>query len=180
MIYTLNVISEPTQEFRRLLDSLAYLPVVVDSLRYSLMTTLYHVDTQINELTLLLTLFRSICRTSSRKVILQRQEIQRKLDRLLQRLKEVQERIQKNMPDARSKVTVTISRAAGLFDFTESQLREWEKRGLLKTERTALSQDSKASTGHRQFTPPDELDKHESRPGGCLISGLFVRKRLCH
>src|SRR6266487_6723384 len=72
--------------------------------------------------------------------------------------KEVQERIQKSMQDARSKATVTISRAAGLFNFTESQLREWEKRGLLKTERTALSQDSKTSTGHRQFSP-DELDK---------------------
>jgi DNA-binding transcriptional MerR regulator/GGDEF domain-containing protein len=72
--------------------------------------------------------------------------------------KEVQERIQKSMQDARSKATVTISRAAGLFNFTESQLREWEKRGLLKTERTALSQDSKTATGHRQFSP-DELDK---------------------
>jgi GGDEF domain-containing protein len=72
--------------------------------------------------------------------------------------KEVQERIQKRMQDARSKATVTISRAAGLFDFTESQLREWEKRGLLKTERTALSLDSKTSTGHRQFSP-EELDK---------------------
>src|SRR6266536_5447982 len=72
--------------------------------------------------------------------------------------KEVQERIQKSMQDARSKATVTISRAAGLFNFTESQLREWEKRGLLKTERTALSEDSKTSTGHRQFSP-DELDK---------------------
>jgi DNA-binding transcriptional MerR regulator len=72
--------------------------------------------------------------------------------------KEVQERIQKSMQDARSKATVTISRAAGLFNFTESQLREWEKRGLLKTERTALTQDSKTSSGHRQFSP-DELDK---------------------
>ncbi len=72
--------------------------------------------------------------------------------------KEVQERVLKSMQDAHSKATVTISRAAGLFNFTESQLREWEKRGLLKTERTALSQDSKTSTGHRQFSP-DELDK---------------------
>ncbi len=71
---------------------------------------------------------------------------------------EVQERIQERMLDARSKATVTISRAAKLFDFSESQLREWEKRGLLKTERTALSEDSKTSTGHRQFSP-DELDK---------------------
>src|SRR5947199_2171370 len=72
--------------------------------------------------------------------------------------KEVQERIQERMLDARSKATVTISRAAGLFNFTESQLREWEKRGLLKTERTELQEDSKTSKGHRQFSP-DELDK---------------------
>ncbi len=72
--------------------------------------------------------------------------------------KEVQERIQKRMLDARAKATVTISRAASLFSFTESQLREWEKRGLLKTDRPALSQDSKTATGHRQYTP-EELDK---------------------
>jgi GGDEF domain-containing protein len=72
--------------------------------------------------------------------------------------REVQERIQKRMQDARSKATVTISRAANLFNFSESQLREWEKRGLLKTARPALSQDGKTSTGHRQYSP-DELDK---------------------
>src|SRR5579864_8873745 len=73
--------------------------------------------------------------------------------------KEVQERIQKRMLNARSKATVTISRAANLFSFTESQLREWEKkRGLLKTDRPALTQDGKTSTGHRQYSP-EELDK---------------------
>src|SRR5258708_2769179 len=72
--------------------------------------------------------------------------------------KDVQERIQKRMLDARSKATVTISRAAKLFDFSESQLREWEKRGLLKTDRPTLGQDGKTSTGHRQYSP-EELDK---------------------
>ena len=72
--------------------------------------------------------------------------------------KEVQKRVTQRMLDARSKATVTISKAAGLFEFSESQLREWEKRGLLKTERTSLSEDSKSSKGHRQFSP-DELDK---------------------
>ena len=72
--------------------------------------------------------------------------------------KEVQERVARSMVDARSKATVTISRAAGLFGFSESQLREWEKRGLLETKRTALPEDSKATKGHRQFSP-DELDK---------------------
>ncbi len=71
---------------------------------------------------------------------------------------EAQERIQKRMRDARSKATVTISRAAGLFNFTESQLREWEKRGLLKTDRPTLGQDGKTSAGHRQYSP-EELDK---------------------
>src|SRR5438552_13410310 len=72
--------------------------------------------------------------------------------------KDVQARLQKLMQEARSKATVTISRAANLFNFSESQLREWEKRELLKTERTALSEDGKTSTGHRQFSP-NELDK---------------------
>ena len=72
--------------------------------------------------------------------------------------KEVQERIARSMVDARSKATVTISRAAALFGFSESQLREWEKRGLLQTKRTALPEDSKTQRGHRQFSP-DELDK---------------------
>jgi len=72
--------------------------------------------------------------------------------------KEVQERVSQRMKDARSKATVTISKAAGLFEFSESQLREWEKRGLLKSERTALPEESRTSRGHRQFSP-DELDK---------------------
>ena len=82
------------------------------------------------------------------------------VERIKQHLqsKEVQERIQDRMLDARSKATVTISRAAKLFKFSESQLREWEKRGLLKTDRPALLQDGKTSTGHRQYSP-EELDK---------------------
>src|SRR5215469_16370132 len=72
--------------------------------------------------------------------------------------KEVQERIQKRMLDARAKATVTIRSAASLFGFSESQLREWEKRGLLNSETPARSQDSKTATGHRQYTP-EELDK---------------------
>src|SRR3974390_264720 len=72
--------------------------------------------------------------------------------------KEFQERVTRRMEDARSKATVTISKAAGLFEFSESQLREWEKRGLLKSERTPLPDDSKTTKGHRQFSP-DELDK---------------------
>lgn len=74
------------------------------------------------------------------------------------RQSDVQARIWKDIQDARSKATVTISRAASLFGFSESQLREWEKRGLLQTERSSLSQDGKSASGHRQYSPA-ELDK---------------------
>ena len=68
---------------------------------------------------------------------------------------EVQQRIQKSMLDARAKATVTISRAASLFGFTESQLREWERKGYFRTDRTPLTSEGR---GHRQFSPED-LDK---------------------
>lgn len=41
---------------------------------------------------------------------------------------------------------MTIGRAARLFDFTENQLRDWEKHGLLKPQR------SKGSSGQRQYS----------------------------
>ena len=69
--------------------------------------------------------------------------------------KEVQQRVWKRMLDAHSKATVTISRAANLFNFSENQLREWEKKGLLQTDRPSLTSESK---GHRQYSPED-LDK---------------------
>src|SRR5438270_12373226 len=69
--------------------------------------------------------------------------------------KDVQERITRSIEEARSKATVTISRAASLFGFSESQLREWEKRGLLSTERQAVSPEAR---GHRQYSPA-ELEK---------------------
>ncbi|HLH61380.1 MAG TPA: MerR family transcriptional regulator [Ktedonobacteraceae bacterium] len=71
---------------------------------------------------------------------------------------EVQRRVQERILHARARVTVTISRAASLFGFTENQLREWERRGLLRADRPELSQDGKTSAGHRQYSP-DELDK---------------------
>jgi DNA-binding transcriptional MerR regulator/GGDEF domain-containing protein len=62
------------------------------------------------------------------------------------------------MRRAREHITVTISRAASLFDFSESKLREWEKRGLLQTARPLLASPGKGSTGHRQYSQT-ELDK---------------------
>ncbi|HZU67443.1 MAG TPA: MerR family transcriptional regulator [Ktedonobacteraceae bacterium] len=88
---------------------------------------------------------------------------------------EVQKRVQERILYARSRAAVTISRAAQLFGFTENQLREWEKRGLIQSNRPALSQDGKqgrqpkadgtapsqdgkAPASHRQYSP-EELDK---------------------
>ena len=62
---------------------------------------------------------------------------------------DVQERIRQNIQRGRSEATVTIGRAARLFDFTENRLRDWEALGLL----TPLK-----PTGQRQYTP-EELDK---------------------
>ena len=68
---------------------------------------------------------------------------------------EVQGRVRQRMLEARSRATVTISVAASLSGFTESQLREWDKRGLLQTDRTTPATEGR---GHRQYTPQD-LDK---------------------
>src|SRR5450755_279712 len=68
--------------------------------------------------------------------------------------KEVSERIQRSIQQARSNVTVTISKAASLFGFTESRLREWEKKGLLTADRSILD----GKEGHRRYTT-NELDK---------------------
>jgi len=69
---------------------------------------------------------------------------------------EARERIQRYMRDVQSKATVTTSGAARIFGFGEQQLRDWEKKGLISTERT--SQEGKETRGHRQFTF-DELNK---------------------
>jgi GGDEF domain-containing protein len=71
---------------------------------------------------------------------------------------ENQARIWECIQQAREHITVTISRAASLFDFSESKLREWEKRGLLQTTRPLLAPVGKGSTGHRQYSQT-ELDK---------------------
>ena len=69
--------------------------------------------------------------------------------------REVQKRVQQLMQDARSRATVSISRAANLFGFSENQLRDWERRGLLQADRSGQTTEGK---GHRQYTTED-LDR---------------------
>jgi GGDEF domain-containing protein len=84
------------------------------------------------------------------------------LQRIRQHLQqpEAQERIREYGQNARTKATVTTSRAAELLGLGQQQLRDWDNRGLIKTERTSIisSEEGKPSKGHRQFTL-DELDK---------------------
>ena len=63
-----------------------------------------------------------------------------------------QQRVQADIQRAREDVTVTIGRAAQLFSFSESQLRDWEGRGFLKPRR------SKDDRGQRLYAL-SELDK---------------------
>lgn len=74
--------------------------------------------------------------------------------------RDVQERIQQKIRDARSAATITIGRAADLFDFTENQLRDWElKRGWFKPLRPeGTAQSEQDGRKHRQYGPA-ELDR---------------------
>lgn len=68
---------------------------------------------------------------------------------------ETQARIWQSIQNARENITVTISRAASLFGFSESKLREWEKRGLLQADRSIPVPEGKSATGHRQYSQAD-------------------------
>jgi hypothetical protein len=95
VIDAMRKMGEPIREFCGLLDSHTQLPVAVSPLRFPLMKTLYHVDELVNELSLLLTIFRPVCRIPSRKVFTQRREIQRKLESLAQSLEEIDQNVDK-------------------------------------------------------------------------------------
>jgi DNA-binding transcriptional MerR regulator/GGDEF domain-containing protein len=65
---------------------------------------------------------------------------------------DAKKRVLRNIQRGREEATVTIGRAARLFNFSENKLRDWENLGLLKPLR------SKDVAGQRQYTP-DELNK---------------------
>lgn len=66
---------------------------------------------------------------------------------------EVQKRIKDEMLRTRDEATVTISSAAHLFGFSENQLRDWDKNGLLSPQRRMqdAEQDGKGAR-RRQYT----------------------------
>ena len=71
------------------------------------------------------------------------------------RQSDIQEKIQRKMIEARSAATVTISRAADLFGFSDTQLRDWDRLGFVRPPRSdGAKQDDKR---HRQYSHA-ELD----------------------
>lgn len=68
---------------------------------------------------------------------------------------DTQEKIQRKIIEARSAATVTITRAADLFGFTDTQLRDWDRHGFVSPPRSdGAKQDDKK---HRQYSRA-ELD----------------------
>ncbi|HEY4388705.1 MAG TPA: MerR family transcriptional regulator, partial [Ktedonobacteraceae bacterium] len=68
------------------------------------------------------------------------------------RREDAQERIMQKIQKGRAEATVTISRAAELFDLSENRLRDWEEHGFLSPQRPT------GPKGRRLYTP-GELDK---------------------
>ncbi|WP_161982003.1 MerR family transcriptional regulator [Dictyobacter alpinus] len=85
---------------------------------------------------------------------------ERNLQRIARHLKDeaAQRRVHHNIQRGRNEVTVTIGRASRLFGFSESQLRDWEKMGLIKPIRPKEGTDARQITGQRQYSFA-ELDK---------------------
>jgi hypothetical protein len=79
---------------------------------------------------------------------------ERSKQRIRQHLQDAgaQERIQRYMEKGRAEASVTISRAAELFQLSENRLRDWEEYGLLSPLRPT------GPKGRRLYTP-GELDK---------------------
>src|ERR1700687_4133998 len=66
--------------------------------------------------------------------------------------KDVQERVQRYIEKGRAEATVTIGRAAELFNLSENRLRDWEEHSLLTPLRPT------GPKGRRLYAPT-ELDK---------------------
>jgi len=86
----------------------------------------------------------------------------------------LQRRVQQNIQRSREDLAVTIGRASELSGFSISQLRDLEKKGLLKPIRPELA-DAKSATGQRQY-PIAELEKlaviRELTNAGILSSAI--------
>jgi hypothetical protein len=99
---SVNSLSKPVQEFRVLLDSVSMLPLSVIPFRYDLLMALHQIDYAVDELSIFLISFSRICRSSSRDMMLQKQEIERKLAELKHSNEDIQQSVDRILFMARS------------------------------------------------------------------------------
>ena len=80
---------KPVEDFCRLLDPHSNLPMEVVPFRYSLIMALHRIDYLANDLLILITLYRKICHTTTRSMLVRHQQINRKLDELTQTIEDI-------------------------------------------------------------------------------------------
>lgn len=84
---------EYVQLFCRLLDESASMPPDIAPLYYELMVAIHHVDEELRKLTSLLIIFRSICRSTSKQAMSQRQKIFTRLEIYMESCDDILNRI---------------------------------------------------------------------------------------
>lgn len=84
---------KPVQDFCRFLDPHSDLPRGVVPFRYSLLMALHRIDYLANDLVILITLYREVCQTTSRSMLLRRQEINSKLDEFTKTIEDIPQSI---------------------------------------------------------------------------------------
>ena len=92
-IELLHALGQAIQKFYRFLDITPQLPLAVCPLRYPLVTGLHRIDSQINDLKLLITIFRSNCRIPSHQTFMQLDEIRQDVESLLESWKDAQRNV---------------------------------------------------------------------------------------
>ena len=84
---------DPIREFYQLLRISSRLPITIVPFSFSLLTLLRQANDLLDELLVLIMLFRRICRTSSRDMIERRREIKYKLNQLLRIYEDILQQI---------------------------------------------------------------------------------------
>ena len=84
---------KPVQDFCGLVEPHSDLPMAVVPFRYSLIMALHRIDYLVNNLVILITLYREVCQTTSRSMLLRRQEINSKLDELTKTIEDIPQSI---------------------------------------------------------------------------------------
>ena len=93
IIGSLDILSEPFQKLCEFLDTPVNLPIVIGPNHYPVMKELHRVDELVNELILLIVAFIPHSRSSSKQAITWRQDIERKLEYLIQGCKDLPRQI---------------------------------------------------------------------------------------